>query len=251
MKLITRIRSAFGFLTRLPVGPWPLQNDLYGISAWLPLVGLVVGGLVGAATWCAGFILPPFICGVIGCACWVAITGGLHLDGVADCGDALPVEVPRERRLEIMKDSRLGSFGGTALFFNLALKVAALTTLAQTCSLPLMMIACTLAGLLARTQIFFGMRFPSARPGGMGDAFRQGTRTIHAVMALIVVIAVCGGAAYWVGWHALYAFDTAVAVSLLLLWCAKRRLGGVTGDVFGCTVECTECAVLLCFCTAV
>ena len=47
MAVITTIRSAFGFLTRLPVGPWPLQNDLNGISAWLPLVGLVVGGLAG------------------------------------------------------------------------------------------------------------------------------------------------------------------------------------------------------------
>ncbi len=210
-----------------------------------------MGGLVGLATWCAGFIFPPFISGLIGCVCWVAVTGGLHLDGVADCGDALPVEVSPERRLEIMKDSRLGTFGGTALFFNLALKIAALTTLAQTCSMPLMIIACTLAGLLARAQIFFGMRFPSARPGGMGDAFRQGTCPMHAVIALLVVIGACGGAAYWVGWHAMYAFDTAVLVSLLLLWYAKRRLGGVTGDVFGCTVECTEWAVLLSFCTAV
>ena len=112
MAVITTIRSAFGFLTRLPVGPWPLQNDLNGISAWLPLVGLVVGGLAGGLTWAATLLFPSLVCGVIGCACWVAITGGLHLDGVADCGDGLPVEVPRERRLEIMKDSRLGTFGG-------------------------------------------------------------------------------------------------------------------------------------------
>ncbi|WP_417004564.1 adenosylcobinamide-GDP ribazoletransferase, partial [Akkermansia sp.] len=51
MTVITAIRSAFGFLTRLPVGPWPLQNDLNGISAWLPLVGIVVGGLVGGLTF--------------------------------------------------------------------------------------------------------------------------------------------------------------------------------------------------------
>ena len=130
MAVITTIRSAFGFLTRLPVGPWPLQNDLNGISAWLPLVGLVVGGLAGGLTWAATLLFPSLVCGVIGCACWVAITGGLHLDGVADCGDGLPVEVPRERRLEIMKDSRLGTFGGTALFFNLAFKGAALAALA-------------------------------------------------------------------------------------------------------------------------
>ena len=107
MTVITAIRSAFGFLTRLPVGPWPLQNNLNGISAWLPLVGIVVGGLVGGLTFLSSLLFSPLLCGVIGCACWVAVTGGLHLDGVADCGDGLPVEVTRERRLEIMKDLSL------------------------------------------------------------------------------------------------------------------------------------------------
>lgn len=175
MAVITTIRSAFGFLTRLPVGPWPLQNDLNGISAWLPLVGLVVGGLAGGLTWTATLLFPPLVCGVIGCACWVVVTGGLHLDGVADCGDGLPIEVSRERRLEIMKDSRLGTFGGTALFFNLAFKGAALATLAAHGSWELLLTACALAGLLARSQIFIAMRFPGARPGGMGEAFKQGT----------------------------------------------------------------------------
>ena len=217
MAVITTIRSAFGFLTRLPVGPWPLQNDLNGISAWLPLVGLVVGGLAG----------------------------GLHLDGVADCGDGLPIEVSRERRLEIMKDSRLGTFGGTALFFNLAFKGAALATLAAHGSWELLLTACALAGLLARSQIFIAMRFPGARHGGMGEAFKQGTRPGHALAAAAVTLAACALA----GWNGLYALLSALAGSMGLLLYARRRLGGVTGDVFGCTVECTEWLVLLTFCT--
>lgn len=245
MAVITTIRSAFGFLTRLPVGPWPLQNDLNGISAWLPLVGLVVGGLAGGLTWAATLLFPPLVCGVIGCACWVAITGGLHLDGVADCGDGLPVEVPRECRLEIMKDSRLGTFGGTALFFNLAFKGAALAALAAFGSWELLLTACALAGLLARSQIFIAMRFPGARPGGMGEAFKQGTRPVHALIAAAVTLAACALA----GWHGLYALLAALAGSTALLLYARRRLGGVTGDVFGCTVECTEWLVLLTFCT--
>lgn len=248
MAVITTIRSAFGFLTRLPVGPWPLQNDLNGISAWLPLVGLVVGGLAGVLTWAATLLFPPLVCGVIGCACWVAVTGGLHLDGVADCGDGLPVEVPRERRLEIMKDSRLGTFGGTALFFNLAFKgaaLAALAALAACDSQELLLTACALAGLLARSQIFIAMRFPGARPGGMGEAFKQGTRPVHALIAAAVTLAACALA----GWHGLYALLAALAGSTALLLYARRRLGGVTGDVFGCTVEYTEWIVLLTFCT--
>lgn len=245
MAIITTIRSAFGFLTRLPVGPWPLQKDLNGISAWLPLVGIVTGGLAGILTFAASMFVPPLLCGVIGCACWVAITGGLHLDGVADCGDGLPVEVSRERRLEIMKDPRLGTFGGTAIFFNLAFKTSALAVLAATGSWEYLLTACALAGLLARSQIFIAMRFPGARPGGMGEAFQQGTRPVHGVIAGLITITAC----LLAGWMGIFALCAALAGSLLILLYALRRLGGVTGDVFGCTVECTEWIVLLTFCT--
>lgn len=250
MKPLLSLRSAFGFLTRLPVGPWPLQKDLHGISAWLPLVGLVVGALAGAAAWGASLLLAPvpvLLAGLAGCACWVAVTGGLHLDGVADCGDGLPVEVSRERRLEIMKDSRLGTFGGTFLFFNLLLKTAAIGCLATRALTPWeIVLPCALAGLLARTQIFIAMRFPSARPGGMGDAFRQGTTWWHAAVAVGVALGACLllGESGWV------ALATALGASLAVLFYAARRLGGVTGDVFGWSVETVEWAVLLSFCRA-
>lgn len=247
MKLLLSLRSAFGFLTRLPVGPWPLQSDLRGISAWLPLVGLAVGSLAGAVAWGASllFAAPALLAGLAGCACWVIVTGGLHLDGVADCGDGLPVEVARERRLEIMKDSRLGTFGGTFLFFNLLWKAAAIGCIASHARSPWdLVLPCALAGLLARTQIFIAMRFPSARPGGMGDAFRQGTAWWHAAIGVGLALAACAalGESGWV------ALGTALVVSLGVLSYAKSRLGGVTGDVFGWSVETVEWAVLLSFC---
>ena len=247
MKLLLSLRSAFGFLTRLPVGPWPLQSDLAGISAWLPLVGLVVGSLAGFAAWgaCLLFGPSPMLAGLVGCACWVAVTGGLHLDGVADCGDGLPVEVSRERRLEIMKDSRLGTFGGTFLLFTLLLKAAAIGTLAARTNSGWELAAlCALAGLLARTQMFIAMRFPSARPGGMGDAFRQGTRTRHAVFALAMALAAC----LCLGLRGVVALAASLAASSSVLLYVKQRLGGVTGDVFGFSVETTEWAVLLSLC---
>ena len=86
---------------------------------------------------------------------------------------------------------------------------------------------------------------PGARPGGMGEAFKQGTRPVHDLIAAAVTLAACALA----GWHGLYALLTALAGSTALLLYARRRLGGVTGDVFGCTVECTEWLVLLTFCT--
>lgn len=243
MKWFCSLRSAFAFLTRLPVGPWRLQDDLHGIAMWLPVIGLVVGGLVGLALWGLQQVFTPLICAVLGCAVWVLITGGLHLDGVADCGDALPVEVSKERRLEIMKDSRLGTFGGIALFFNLVVKVAALASL-LTFFADYFIVACALAALLARVQIFLAMKFPSARPGGMGAAFAEGTRPWHAIVAYVITLACCA----YVGILGAFAFLAASLFALVFLSYAKRRLGGVTGDVFGCLIELTENVVLLVFC---
>ena len=112
------LRAALGFFTRLPIGSAPLPPTFRGVAVWLPVVGLIIGVLVSLALGLAAQLLPASLCGVIGCLVWVAVTGGLHLDGVADCGDGLIVEAPPARRLEIMKDSRLGTFGGAwrALF---------------------------------------------------------------------------------------------------------------------------------------
>lgn len=246
MSVLRSIRSAFGFFSRIPVGKAPLNDSLNGLVAWLPVVGLVIGAIGGAATYGAALLFSPFIAGLVGCAAWVALTGGLHLDGVADCGDGLPVEVSKERRLEIMKDSRLGTFGGVFLFFNLAFKLAALSCIAQSGTPLFIITACALAGLLARDQMFLAARFPSARPGGMGDAVRQGTKPVHAMFALLPTLVVC----WFAGWHGWLALGASLACGSALLCYASRRLGGVTGDVFGWLIETTEWVVLLTFCIA-
>lgn len=173
-----KFRAALGFFTRLPVGSAPLPPTFQGVIVWLPAIGLIVGLLAALAVALATLLLPAQLGGVIGCLVWVFITGGLHLDGVADCGDGLLVEAPPERRLEIMKDSRLGTFGGAALFFVLALKAAALCTLAASfdgswSGLLTLAGACCMAGALARSMVFPAMHIPSARPGGLGAALHN------------------------------------------------------------------------------
>ena len=98
-----KFRAALGFFTRLPVGSAPLPPTFQGVIVWLPAIGLIVGLLAALAVALATLLLPAQLGGVIGCLVWVFITGGLHLDGVADCGDGLLVEAPPERRLEIKK----------------------------------------------------------------------------------------------------------------------------------------------------
>jgi adenosylcobinamide-GDP ribazoletransferase len=97
---------------------------------------------------------------------------------------------------------------------------------------------------LARAQIFIAMRCPNARLGGMGDAFRQGTRPYHAIIAAILTLSVCT----YMGVSGYLALSVCLFTSACLLAYACRRLGGVTGDVFGCSVEFSEWIVLLTFC---
>ena len=235
------LRAALGFFTRLPIGSAPLPPTFRG-----------VGALVSLALGLAAQLLPASLCGVIGCLVWVAVTGGLHLDGVADCGDGLIVEAPPARRLEIMKDSRLGTFGGAALFFILALKAAALGALAGTFqadgsgpdAFAPLLLSCCLAGTLARCMVFAAMRVPSARPGGLGEALHEGVTSRHELIALAIGLGICAVN----GVRGLYALAIALLAAYLLLSAAKKRLGGVTGDVFGCLVELTECVVLIVCC---
>lgn len=243
------LRAALAFFTRLPVGALPPGTGLYGIMTWLPTVGMIIGLLSACALWAAMQLLPPALCGLIGCLVWVGITGGLHLDGVADCGDGLLVEAPPARRLEIMKDSRLGTFGALALFFVLGGKAAALGVLADTpapgqASFWALAGMCCMAAVTARSLVFVALLLPCARPGGLGSAMNDGVTARSRLAALLLTLFFC----LCTGWRGLTALLTALAAAALLLSAARRRLGGVTGDVFGCLIELTESCMLMVFC---
>ncbi|WP_296305882.1 adenosylcobinamide-GDP ribazoletransferase [uncultured Desulfovibrio sp.] len=243
------LRAALAFFTRLPVGSPPPGTGFRGIMAWLPTVGMLIGLLAACALWAAMQLLPPVLCGLVGCLVWVGITGGLHLDGVADCGDGLLVEAPPARRLEIMKDSRLGTFGALALFFVLGGKAAALGVLADTpapgqASFWALAGMCCMAAVTARSLVFVALLLPCARPGGLGSAMNDGVTASSRLAALLLTLFFC----LCTGWRGLAALLTALAAAALLLSAALRRLGGVTGDVFGCLIEVTESCMLLVFC---
>ncbi len=243
------LRSALCFFTRLPIGTPAASASFEGVVVWLPAVGLVVGLVTAAAVGLAGLILPASLCGVAGCLAWTAVTGGLHLDGVADCGDGLLVEASRERRLEIMKDSRLGTFGGLALFFVLAVKIAALAAAAEVCSgswsgFGTVVGICCAAAVTARCSVVLACRLPSARPGGLGTAASRGVGAQHERWAIAAGLAICAVN----GLRGLAALIAALIAACIFLSAARKRLGGVTGDVYGCLSELVECAVLTACC---
>ncbi len=236
------LRTALNFLTVIPAGSRGNQAPatLGAAAGWFPLVGALIGFLSGLAYAGLSALLPPLAAAGLAVALWIGLTGGLHLDGLADCCDGMLVAASRERRLEIMKDPRLGTFGGLGLALTVLLKISLLASLAPDRAV----IALPLAAALGRWLLLPSARQPLARPGGMGAAFAS---TLNRTSYLL------GGV--WLlpllalnGWRGLAALLLAHLTALLIWRLAGQRLGGVTGDVFGLIVETGELSALLVFC---
>ena len=232
---------ALGLLTTIPAPLVPYRPEGLGrASRWFPVVGLLLGVLLAGVYWLVGRWFSPLITGALVTAVWAALTGGLHLDGLADCCDGLLASVPRQRRLEIMRDPHVGAFGVIGLILVLLLKVAALSSLSA--PLPALLIA----PMWARALIVLAARQPAARPGGMGDALRSGLTPALLAQSLIVPL-VATLIAGWVAWLTWPAVAASWLVCLGVVSLAHARIGGVTGDVFGAVVELSEIAILLVF----
>jgi adenosylcobinamide-GDP ribazoletransferase len=168
----------------------------------------------------------------------VALSGGLHLDGLADCCDGLFASTSPAKRLEIMKDPRLGTFGGLGLLLVLLLKAAALSTL-PVASGPGILLAAT----LGRWLILPAGLLPLAHPGGMGADFSAGLRRGAIVLGALFPL----GLLVVTGLAGIAAMLCAILAGVWVLGLAMTRLKGVTGDVFGMLVEVSETVVLLVF----
>jgi adenosylcobinamide-GDP ribazoletransferase len=238
--MLEPVRLAFAFLTRLPVPVGPAQPLQLGAAvAWFPLVG----ALLGAAQW-LGFAtlaraLDPLFLGLSLVALGAALTGALHLDGLADVFDGLSGgRGDRARMLEIMRDPRIGAHGACALVLLLVGKILAS---AELCShghwQPL-----AAAPVCARFAAVLLIRmFPYARPDGLGRAFHDHSRGSHVIIAALSSALAIG----FIGVSGLALLAVAlISAALLALW-VQRRIGGLTGDAYGAAIELSELSVLL------
>ncbi len=233
-------RIAFGLMTTLPFrlpDDWQ-TGDSGRASLWYPFVGLVIGGLILLGWMGTTRLFPALAAGILTLILWVTLTGGLHLDGLADCCDGLLASASVERRLEIMKDSRLGAFGGIGLALTLLLKAAILASLTPQSALGIL-----LAASLARWCILPAGLLPLARPSGMGADFKAGFRPWFIAVGAVIPLAL----SILLGARGLISLLAGLLAAALVLRLAQSRIGGVTGDVFGMTVEVVEAAALLVF----
>jgi adenosylcobinamide-GDP ribazoletransferase len=234
------LRIAFGLMTTLPVklpSDWSV-GDSGRAAVWYPLVGLVIGALTWLAWKGTTFLFSPLVTGIITLIIWIVLTGGLHLDGLADCCDGLFASVSPARRLEIMKDPHVGAFGVIGLILILFLKAAALGSLTSVSSFGILLAAC-----LARWCILPAGLLPLARPSGMGADFTLGFQRSFIVWSAIIPLTL----AILLGLRGVLSSMAGLGAVALVLWLAKSRIGGITGDVFGMVVEIVEATVLLSF----
>ena len=232
------LRRAWAFLTRLPGGAHPGTDRELGRSVpWFPVVGAVVGALSGWVYWALHGPLGPSLAAVLAVAAGAVITGGFHEDGLADTADALG-GTSRARRLEIMKDSRLGVFGVLALVFSTLVRVLAVSSLEPVHGL----IALVAAHMLGRAMAVILMAAaPTASGTGLGHSYTAHMPSAWTAVAVIVSAAAAAGLGPVGAVSLVAATAAAVAVGVV----ARRAFGGITGDVLGAAEQVGELAVLV------
>jgi adenosylcobinamide-GDP ribazoletransferase len=240
--------GAIIFYTQIPLPPsWPIQFDR--IACWCPLIGLMLGAILGLVdgglTWLG---LPNLVRSILVITLAVGLTGGLHLDGVSDTADGLAVTDP-ERRLAVMKDSLTGAFGVMAVMLVLLLKFAALSELGSERWFCLMLAM----GWGRWGQVAAIAFYPYLRAEGKG-AFHTATFKFpqDLLLGLFFLLLLSIGFILWQPQFWLLGIQVTIlgsAIALSISWWFARQLGGHTGDSYGAIVEWTE-ALILCGLTA-
>jgi adenosylcobinamide-GDP ribazoletransferase len=232
---------AVQFLTRIPT---PQVHDfapeqLAQSARWFPVVGALVGAIVAVAAW-LGAGVDPWLGALAGTVAWIAVTGALHLDGLADLADALgAAHRGRERFLEVLRDPRIGSFGAIALVVAVAAKLVLLAVILRASPDPAAL-AANLALIAAAARfgaVLWSRTLPPLAPG-MAERFVWRTSALELWawgVALLALGALLG--------HAAVTLAAPLALGAWWLY-LRRRVGGMSGDCLGAGVEVTEILLL-------
>lgn len=237
--MIRRVRVAVQFLTRIPVGaPRFDEGDLRASTGAFPVVGLLVAVVVVGGRWLTGLAVPDVAATVLALAVGALTTGAFHEDGFADTFDGLWGGHTPERRLEIMRDPRLGTYGVLGLVFLIGAKIALLAPLDVTAFAS----AVATGMVLGRASSLPLMRWMHPAPGStaaLAGAPSTASLVVGGLTALATVVVAFG-------WWAWLPALTAAVVTLACAVVIRAKLGGINGDTLGATNQLVELTVLVC-----
>jgi adenosylcobinamide-GDP ribazoletransferase len=237
-----RFFAAIKFLTILPVpGGWSGDEKSLARSVpYFPLVGLLIGLIAAAFDYAIGRALPLLPASTLTVIILICLTGGLHMDGLADTADGFFSARPRNKMMDIMRDSRIGVMGVLAVVFVVLLKVTLLVNIPGPTRWGLILIM-PLTGRAAIVALMTAL--PYARPeGGLATLFTGCRSWLHCLWAWGLLFAVSGWLAQGLG---LAAAVLALVITALFILYNRGKLGGYTGDTLGAVCELVEIAPLL------
>lgn len=231
--------GAVQFLTRIPIRTATAIPHLR-VVPWFPVVGALIGVAVGGLAAGLSELVPTTVAAALAVVAGLLITGAFHEDGLADVADAFGGGVTVERRLEILKDSRHGTYGVAALASSVLVRVVAAASIVSTASVFAAFVA---AHTLGRTAAVVAMKSaPPASESGLGAS---AGRDLSPVTAAGCAVAGLGIVALTTGWWAVPLAAGAAVATAAVVMLAVRKIGGLAGDVLGAVEQVVECTVLV------
>ena len=238
---VTDFWAALGLLTRLPLRVDMDRAQLRGAAAaWAyPLVGLVIGIFLAAVAQAALFIgLGPSLAAMAVLLAGILLTGALHEDGLADCADGLWGGYSPQRRLEIMKDSAIGTYGVLALILSLMIRWAALKVILG----GDFWLAIIATAVISRAPMVVAMAvMPNARQSGLSHSVGR-----PSAKTAVISAAIAGGlAVVFLGTTSIPVIAAVIILAVVLTRIAQAKIGGQTGDILGAMQQLAEIGALL------
>jgi adenosylcobinamide-GDP ribazoletransferase len=238
-RTLSGFTGAISLLTRIPVTGDADEFEAEGSVPWFPAVGAGIGVLI-ALVYVGGItVLPAIVAATLAAGGGALLTGALHEDGLADVADAFAGGSTQERRIEILDDPRLGTFGVMALTTSFLLRVGAISALDPWSALALI----PAAHAMSRVGVIVLMRrLPSAQRGGLGVAYSRSLTAGREMTAVVTGVVLC---VLLIGKWTLPAIVLCAAVALGMGRLARTKVGGISGDVLGAAQQLGELAILV------
>lgn len=247
---LAELVHALRFLTRIPVplartiDPPPLAQTMRMFSVAGALIGCVIAAVLVAGQLLS---LPLHLSGILATAAGMLITGGLHEDGLADTADGLGGGKTREKRLEIMRDSRIGSYGALALMVAVGSRAASYAALATLPPLTILAVIVACQSFSRALVVDLLWATPPARPDGLSAYAGQPSRNV-TVAAVVIGLALTLAAGYFTRYeNSILALALGLAATAFIRGLAMRMIGGQTGDICGAAQVSCEVMMLTAF----